>query len=410
MPRWHGFRGAVPPVTGDVGAKGPVSALPPASPSPVAPAAAPFPAFTDGALDPAHVWATQPSVRKVVGFIARTVAAVPFRLYERRADTDRALVTDHPIAQVLRAPAPGWTPYRFIRDLVVDYLLYDRWAATVGRAGDTYRLALIPPRDFTFDSDNLRNVRHVRVSTPRGWVTVDPAHLLYGHGWAATEAGGVSPMRTLATLLAEARATDEYRAALFERGARVPAVIERPADAGKWSPEARDRFAASWRAFTRGGGREGGTPILEDGMRLVKAEAFAPVDTRDLEGRRLTDELVASAFHVAPELVGARPGTYSNVDAFRQMLYGPTVGPLLVDLEQTLSAGLVRILGDDRALYVEADVEATIAGSFAEQSEAARAAAGAPWATRNEIRAMHNLPALPGGDELVVPLNVTAAR
>ena len=59
-------------------------------------------------------------------------------------------------------------------------------------------------------------------------------------------------------------------------------------------------------------------------------------------------------------------------------------------------------------MYVEFNVEERLRGRFEEQAEVTSKAVGAPWMTRNEARSMNNLPHVEGGDELVVPLNVSA--
>ena len=141
-------------------------------------------------------------------------------------------------------------------------------------------------------------------------------------------------------------------------------------------------------------------------MTLADATSFRPKDTLDLEGRKLTDAEVASAYFIAPELVGARDGTYSNVEAFRQMLYRDSLGPWVTGFEQALNVHLVPAFAGGRPLYIEANLEAKLRGSFEEQARILQSSTGAPWLTRNEARARANLPAVAGGDELVTPLNV----
>lgn len=77
-------------------------------------------------------------------------------------------------------------------------------------------------------------------------------------------------------------------------------------------------------------------------------------------------------------------------------------------LEERLNAFLVPMLGLDPARhYCEFDLSAKLAASFEEQAGVLQSSAGGPWMTRNEVRARMNMPALPGGDELIVPLNVS---
>lgn len=355
-----------------------------------------------------NVWKTQPSVRKVVDFIARNVASVPFHLYRRESDTDRRRVTDHALAAALRAPRPRLSPYRFWHSVVVDWMLYDRWCvAKVPTDDDGLQLVRIPARRFRLKADALDWPVAVKIRNKQGEYEEFPVEdFLFDYGYANRGANGTSPMETLKDTLAESREAVAYRRQVWANGARVPLVIKRPVGAPDWNKNGgRDRFVASWRKFIRGGGREGGTPVLEDGMEPMKVDAFSPRDTLDLEGRKLTDAEVAAAYHIAPELVGAREGNYSNLDAFRQSLWNISLGPYILPLEQVANVMLVPDFGDAQ-LYVEAHVDAKLRGSFLEQAQILQSAVGAPYMLRNEARARLNLSAIEGGDELVTPLNV----
>lgn len=354
-----------------------------------------------------HVWASQPSVRKVVGFIARNIASVPLHVYERVSDTDRQRVTDHPLAAVLGEPAPQVTPFRFWELVLIDWLLDDRWLVQkVPTSDGGLELVRIPPRKFRFGADGLDRVVSVRLHQRGEWREHDPSEFLFDHGYAARGANGTSPMETLRDILAESSEAVSYRRSVWRNGARVPGWLSRPSDAPQWSNDARTRFLNGWKTFIRGGGQEGGTPLLEDGMTYHQSEAFSPRDAQDLDGRKLTDAEVAAAYHIAPELVGAREGTYSNIEAYRQMLYRDNLGPHITAFEQVINTMLVPDLADGRTLYVEAHVEAKLRGSFEEQARVLQSAVGGPWMLRSEARARMNLPQVDGTEQLIVPLNV----
>lgn len=363
--------------------------------------------------DPLSFWSSQPSVRKVVDFIARNVASIPFHVYRRVSDTDRQRVTDHPLAKLLEAPGVGVTPFRFLHSTLVDFLLFDRWCAQVLPSADTdsqWELLRIPAARMRLASDDWGRVVQVIVQTPNGQeMSGGPMGYVYDHGYASHgQVNGTSPLITLQQILAEATEAVAYRRQVWKNSARTPVVIERPVEAPEWSDKAKTRFLESFRSFLGRGGQAGGAPILEDGMRLVPVTAFSPRDTADIEGRQLNDAEVASAYHIAPELVGARAGNYSNIDAFRQMLYRDSLGPVIASLEQTLNAHLLPLLAaGDPDLYIEAAVESKLRGSFEEEAAVLQSSVGAPWLTRNEARARRNLSAVVGGDDLVTPMNVT---
>lgn len=352
-------------------------------------------------------WKNQPSIRKVVGFAARNIASVPMHLYEFVGEQDRRRVRDGTLAEVLRRPSrsPGETPYRFWERVLIDGLIHDRFCVRIVERIDGYELVRIPARMVSFVSDGLDRITSVKIRKQDGTLNEEsPEGFILDAGYATKGANGTSPLTTLRDLLDEQTEAVRYRRSIWRNGARTAGVIERPANT-PWADGARERFGRSWKNFSRGGGQEGGTPVLEDGMQYKPVEAFRPKDTLDLQGRQLTDAEVAAAFHIAPELVGAREGTFSNIKAFKEMLYGPALGPYISAWEQTLDATLVPLLGTPQQ-YVEANVEAKMRGSFEEQAGVLSTSVGAPWMTRNEARAKQNMSAIDGGDELITPLNV----
>lgn len=353
-------------------------------------------------------WKNQPSVRKVVGFIARQLASTPLHLYERAENDDRTRVRDHALAALLARPtrSPGVTAYRFWESLLIDGLLHDRWCAKINEHEDGYSLTRIPAHRVTFKSDWLGQIKAIEIRDDKGnTAEEDPSGYLIDAGYSERGANGTSPLRTLQDILDEYREAVEYRRQVWRNGARVPLVLERPAGA-KWEDSSFERFKRSWQAFTKGGGKEGGTPILEDGMTAKPLDSFRPRDTLDLEGRKLTDVEVSSAYYIAPELVGAREGTFANIKAFKEMLYGPNLGPYYQAWEQALNATLVPLIAPNSGVYIEAAIEAKMRGSFEEQINYMSTAVGAPVMTRNEARPRLNLPQIDGGDELITPLNV----
>lgn len=355
-------------------------------------------------------WRNQPSVRKVVGFIARNLSSTPLHLFQFDAKWDRERLREGELAQLLRRPsrAPAMTPMRFWERLLIDGLLHDKWCAQIVEHEDGWELVRIPATRVKFKGDWLGRIEKVQITRKDGTThEADPSGYILDVGYSERGANGTSPLRTLQAILDEYREAIEYRRSIWKNGARVPAVIERPVAAGKWKDGAFERFRASWQKFVRGGGEEGGTPILEDGMQLREITAFRPRDTLDLEGRKLTDAEVAAAYYIPPELVGAREGTFANIKAFKEMLYGPALGPYFQAWEQALNTTIVPLVERDREVYIEAAIEAKLRGSFEEQIDYLSTAVGAPIMTRNEARPRLNLSRIEGGDDLVTPLNVT---
>ena len=159
--------------------------------------------------------------------------------------------------------------------------------------------------------------------------------------------------------------------------------------------------------FTRAGSKTGGTPIFEEGMRLETSE-FNSANAEWAESVKLSLVTVAQVYQVNPVMVGVLDNAnYSNAKEFSKSLYTNTLGPQIRMIEQRLNTFLIPMLGLDPAEHLlEFNIEEKLRGSFEEQAAVASAAVGAPYMTRNEIRRMNNLPAIEGGDDLIMPLNL----
>ncbi|TDT31108.1 phage portal protein [Naumannella halotolerans] len=355
-------------------------------------------------------WASQPNLRKVVGYIARNVSTIPLHMYERVSDTDRRRVHDDPVAVALRSPQKRLSPSRFWEAIIADGCLYDRWAflvvpGTDGRATDFVH---VPAWRLKFKTDELGRVTEVaywvgdkNLDESLQWKIIPLEAVVFDHGYAPRTAG-LSPVYTLRDVLDEASEAVKWRRQVWDNGTRAPGYLT-GGDKMMKDPDKierlRNQLAAS---HGRDGNRSGGLPYLGD-LQIHETKIFSPQELQDIQGRQLTGVEVATAFHIAPELIGAREGTYSNVQAFRQMAYRDNLGPYIKNLEDALNA---QLLPPDSDRYIEANVDVKLRGSFEEQAKVKQAAVGGPWLTRNEARAMENRPPIEGGDELITPLNV----
>lgn len=350
--------------------------------------------------NPRRVWKEQPSLRKVVSFVAANIGSVPLHVYTREDDGGRERARD--AERVLLNPSPLVTGSKLIHDLVVDLMLYDRYLVLLlADAEGTQVLRRVPAGLIEVKTDFLGGITGLYVRAPGGLVDVTDLVVAYDEGWAGDEGGGVSHLHTLANTLEEQRRAVKWRSEQWAKAARINGVLTSP---DRMHDVNRDRLVEDWRRFVKTDA--GGTPLLDNGVKFEPINSPRPVDQQDLAGRQLTDAEVASYYQVPPELVGARPGTFANVKAFREMLYGPVLGPRMTRLEQAFNARIIPHLAPEGA-YAEFPREAAMAGSFVEQATTLSRAVGGPWMTRSEARERANLPHIDEADELIVPLNVT---
>jgi HK97 family phage portal protein len=132
-------------------------------------------------------------------------------------------------------------------------------------------------------------------------------------------------------------------------------------------------------------------------------------DLQYIEGRKLTREEVAAAYHIPPPMIGLlENATFSNITEQRKMLYTETLGPWLTMITEEIELQLIPDFEPKpEQFYVEFNIREKLTGDFIERGNVMAQAIGGPYLTVNEGRAMDNRPPVEGGDALIRPLNVT---
>lgn len=367
------------------------------------------------AMDYFEIWRKQPSVRRTVSFLGRNIAQLGIHLFERKGDTDRERLVDHPLARLLARPNSFTTRYRFFNTLVQDFAIYDNaywWKVRSSDGGQ--QLVHLPAPLITPKGDNWLTPEVFEFQGQKGKKLIPAAEVLYFRGYGGAADAGVSPLESLRQVLREDWTASEMRDQTMRNGARHSGYITRPplgSGTPNWSDAARERFKREWQQNYAGAmaAQAGGTPLLEDGMTFTPASQTAK-DLQYIEGRKLTDEEVARSYFIPPPMIGILDkATFSNITEQHKMLYQDTLGPWLTMIQDEIALQLLPEFEpvDPDRFYVEFNLREKLTGSFEERAASIQTSVGAPWLTVNEARAMDNRPPVEGGDELIRPLNVT---
>lgn len=366
-------------------------------------------------LSPDEMWRTQPHLRTIVDFLARNTAHLGLQTFQRVTDNDRRRLRDDPVALLLARPNPHMTTYELVYSLVADKALYNEAFWMLVRdpsAASGWLLQPIPPswvmrrggeNAFWLDWVDFRNPVSAQI------VRVQMDQLLWFKGWnPGFPRHASSPIEALRDILAEQIDARTFRRQMWRRGGRFGGFLTRPAGT-RWDKETREKFKRDWRNqyTSNDGGDAGGTPILEDGM-TYSSNRFSSREEDWIEGTKLSLAQVASVYQVNPTMVGLLDNAnFSNVEAFRKMLYTDTLGPMLAEIEDRINGFLIPVVTTTPGVYVEFNIAEKLQGSFQEQAAALQSAVGRPWMTADEARSLNNMPALGGDAErLVTPLNV----
>ena len=342
----------------------------------------------------AAIYASQPSVRKCVDFLARNIAQLGLHVFRRVSDTDRVRLTDHDLARWLAEPNPYTTTYRLIENMVGDLALYFNAYWLKVRIEDPQpRIGLvrIPPPEMRVEGALLPS-RFIW-STNGDEVPLAPSEVVYFNGYNPQDPlMGLSPIETLRRQIAEDIAAQEGRAEFWRKGARFGGIIERPAAAPRWTPAQKDSWREQWQSKYAGPQSIGGTPVLEDGM-IYKEVGSTYLDAEYTTAHKLSGEEAASLWHIPLPLVGYLDhATFSNIREQHKQLYADCLGPWLEMVQAAIELQLLPESRDVEGVYTEFNIAEKLKGSFEEQANALRLLVGRSIMTANEGRARLNLP------------------
>lgn len=344
--------------------------------------------------DPDLMYRDQRAIRTVVNFIAHNAASVELLPWKLDATGEREQVRTPRVRKTLQSPDRVATQYEFLRDQFKDLLLWEKFAAMKVRNEDGgLQLVRVPPRLFTFERVGGRPVK-IKI----GDEELELEKFFWLDGYPAADK---SPMGHLQDLLLEEYESAKFRANLWRRGAQVGGVIERPADAPDWTPKGRKNFRSQLEARYTGSNASnpGGVMLLEDGMVYKPVDHMSSRDAQQIEARKLSTSEVAAAYQVPPVFVGVLDNAnYSNVKAYRGMLYSDILGPLFTQSQQAWS---LRVAGEMPGVdEFEHNIGEKVQLPFEEQVVTLQSATGRPILTVAEARKRARLAHIEGTDEL----------
>lgn len=359
---------------------------------------------------------TQANLHTVIDFLARNIAELPLKVYKKESDGSRERDTTSVIAKLLESPNPHQTTYELIRDLVCDLKLYDYAVWIVGRDPESssgWQIRHVPYSWITeFGGGNGWAYEWLEFTDKVNYgrkVRVDMENCIVFHGYTPGDPReGSSAIRSLKSTLSEQISAQMYRRDVWERGMQIPGYISRPVTVEPWQEQSRNRFIEQLKsAWSKGGERRGGTPVLEDGMKYEPVQ-FDAKEKDWASGVQLSREEVAAAFFVNPAIIWhTQNQTYASARDNARSFYSDTLMPDLTFIAKRINRFLLPMIGASKKLYVEFDINAKLQGNFEEQISALVAATGAPIFTVAEAREKMNLKRIPDTDDIIVPMNVT---
>lgn len=215
--------------------------------------------------------------------------------------------------------------------------------------------------------------------------------------WGARQAIGI------------AMKADEHAGATFAGGASVQYAVKVP---GKMTLAQQQDFRDAWVAKYGSGNGQSKIPlVLTEGLDVAEL-SMTSADAQLLESRKFQVIDIARALGIPPHMLGETSASTSWGSGIEQMSLGFikwAIRPHLTRWAQELNRKLFPVR--DR-YFAEFNVDGHLEGDSKAQAEYFGKALGGPgalgWMTVNEVRALKNLPPLPGGDVLFDPAKASA--
>jgi HK97 family phage portal protein len=351
----------------------------------------------NGAMQIDVVWAC---VRR----IAETVATLPLHVYELDAKGNAKRADDHPLYPILHdRPNSDMTSVEFFEALVGCYLLWGNSFAAITRGTGGRVIALYPMRpdrvSILPQNDGSLLYRYVYLGTTQTYTEDEILHI---KGFSLDGLMGLSPVGQARQNLGTARAAERASSSFFKNGMRPSGYLKAP---DYLTAEQREQAKELLMKF-KGAAATGGTPLLEGGWEWTTL-AIPPEEAQMLQTRTFHVEQICRWFDVPPVLVGHSGQTTWGSGIEQIMLGWLTLGlrSHLKRIEQAINRRLITAQDRPR-LYAEFNVDALLRADSAARATQMATLAQNGLRTRNELRALDNLPPITGGDELTVQSNL----
>jgi len=320
--------------------------------------------------------------------IADQIAALPCSAYTESGGINVKLKTQPPL---IEDPSLYGTRYDWTHRMMTGLLLRGN---AIGLRGSEYRgrpgkvewldptlvtcQESMPGKPLYYNGNPLAEGEFVHI----------PAYVLPGYRW------GLSPVGSYRSVIAAGLAAQDFAADWFTSGAPVPKGILRNTEQPVVA-EAAKAVKESYKSNMSHG------DVFVTGKDWEWTSVQLPADDiRFIEMIRASATQIASIYGVPPEMIGGETAsslTYSTVEQNMLNFSTLTLRPWVTRIEAVLTALL------PRGQYVKFNLDAVVRSDTKTKYDVFKIQSEMKHRTPNELRALDDLPPLPGGDEFPKP-------
>lgn len=336
--------------------------------------------------------------------IAPQAASLPCILYTQ-SGRDKERDTGSPLYDVLRwRPNPETNAMVFEETLIAHMLLWGNAYAEIefNNAGEPIALWQLTPDKVTPFRNKSGQLLYRVGGNPEGAdVILSPEQVLHIPGLGFDGVTGYSVISKARESIGLGLAMEKFSASFFGNGSTFGGILTHQ---NSLTPEQVNNLSEQIEKRHQGLSKAHRFLILQNGADY-KQLGIPQRDAQFLESRQFSVIEICRWFNVSPaKLHDLTHGTFSNVEQQNQAHLTDTMRPILIRFEQEYKAKLCKA---DQ--YVEHLVDGYHRADIGTRYNAYAIAIQNGIMTQNEVRQREGLNPLPGGDELLKPLNMRDA-
>lgn len=342
-----------------------------------------------------------------VGLIAGTIASLPLMIY-RTENGIRKVDKDHPLYFVLHdSPNYEQTAVDFWEVMAANIELHGNAYALIERrtGGIITSLNLIRPDRMTVRRLSNGDLQYSWTDNGKSYEKRS-ADVLHIRGPLGDGISGTSTLSICRSVFSGAIAAEDAAASMFRNGVNPSGVLSTKPETQLDQQQRRDLEQLLQERYV-GSIRQGRPMLLDNGLSWTQL-SIDPQDAQMLESRKFSGEEICRIFGVPPAMAAfgdkaSNWGTGKETEILGFQKF--TLRKRMKRMEQAVLKQLVP-LSERRAqgTVIEFNLEGLLRGDTASRYEAYEKAINMGLRTRNECRALENLPPIEGGDVITVQM------
>ena len=357
------------------------------------------------------------TVNRCVEVLSNSMAVLPVYITEERT---HQRITDHRLGPILWERAnEDMTPFDYSRLMLCNEVLKGNayaWLVRDPKTGYIRERIPLPPDCVTVHIDRAGTLWYVYVCPRTGemW-RIDQADMIHYKAYSTDGINGISVLERASQTMTTAEAAEKYQTAVYQNGGRPSGVLTVETDLGgtvkipkadgsSESISKKDLIRREWDRIHRGPDNSMRVAILDHGLKYQPI-AMSNSDAQFVESSEVRVADLCRFFGVPLHLAYAGKQSYQSNEQNGIEFVNYTLLGYETQWKQEDSYKMLLPSERAKGLRIKRELKVFLQGDTAAQASWIQTMRNNGGYSANEIRALDDRPAIPGGDSYYASLN-----